>query len=330
MREAAFPPLTDADIGLHPRIGAQMACTHIILGFKSPATVSQANAALQAAQVSIIGGLPMVSILLVAAADTPDFSGLDAAIQSLRADPSVEFAARSLELTLSEVPRAAESGISAPRPSGLNWTWSVTSAPTSGPFGDGGNWALEASRFPQAWNLLEAIRRNGASVDIGIVDGAFEFGHGDLSALSSETLCTTVVHKCNQNNKPATDHGNHVAGIIGADFDNDSNEAGLSRGVSGADPLARMHGVPSSFGGPSIFLAETHVEVWKLVLARQEAGANWRGINYNMGGLVADLPQAEVESPGRLDRAPAQRAARDGGVIGPAAGNDNSARQLQQ
>src|SRR5258708_2414092 len=157
--EIDFPPLTDADIGLHPRIGAQMARTHIILGFKSTATVSQANAALQAAQVSIIGGLPMLSILLVAAADTPDFSGLDAAIQSLRADPSVEFAARSLELTLSEVPRAAESGISAPRPSGLNWTWSVTSAPTSGPFGDGGNWGLEASRFPQAWHLLETVRR---------------------------------------------------------------------------------------------------------------------------------------------------------------------------
>jgi plastocyanin len=321
-----FPLTVAADIGVHPTSGAEMSPTHIIVGFTPTATVAQANAALLTAHVAIMGGLPRLGLLLVAVPATADFSTLDAAITSLRADPAVELAARSEKVSVETVPQATESGIAAPRPSGLDWNWSLSSLGASTPFGEGGNWGLKASRFPQAWNLLETIRRKNPQIETGIVDVGFQFGHSDLSVLQPETLCTPVQHKCIENT--SLDHGNHVAGIIGADFDN-SLDATHSRGVSGANPVAHMHGTSLFFSGdsPSIsLLVERIPDVFDLILTNQEPGisANWRVINFSMGMHVVDLPANDVEANGRIARKVAERAAKDHVMIVQSAGNDST------
>ena len=91
----------------HPIWGTLTSRTRILLGFTDTATVAEANAAIQAASVEIIGGLPNLETLLVSAEDTSDFSGLTTALDTLRADPAVDFAAMSPEIGLDEVPRPA-------------------------------------------------------------------------------------------------------------------------------------------------------------------------------------------------------------------------------
>ncbi len=148
--EITFPIQLAEDMSSHPDFGFVASRTRILLGFMDTATVAEANAAIQAANVVIIGGLPDIDILLVAAPDTVDFSGLKFAIDSLLADTAVDFAAMSPELQLSELPRPADA-ITGPPP--FNWTWEVTTGPNGEPLGNTGNWVLEASRLPQAWNL---------------------------------------------------------------------------------------------------------------------------------------------------------------------------------
>ena len=145
--EITFPIQLAEDMSTHPDFGFVASRTRILLGSMDATTVAEANAAIQAANVVVIGGLPDVDILLVAAPDTTDFSGLKFAIDSLLADPAVEFAAMSPELQLSELPRPADA-ITGPPP--FNWTWEVTTGPNGEPLGTTGNWTLEASRLPQA------------------------------------------------------------------------------------------------------------------------------------------------------------------------------------
>jgi len=146
-----------------------------------------------------------------------------------------------------------------------------TIAPDDSPFGDGGAWGLKASRFPQAWNLLETLRRKNTAVDTVVIDHGFQFGHADLT-MRPLTLCTTVLHKCTSGGDH--DHGNHVAGIIGASYDNAAAD-GRSRGVSGANPVAHTFGVPVAFDASPTGLIETSVEVWGLVLDAAEQGTIW-------------------------------------------------------
>ncbi|HEY0583459.1 MAG TPA: S8 family serine peptidase, partial [Chloroflexota bacterium] len=335
-----FPPVPSGNVSDHPRLGSTMSRTRILVGFTSSATVAQANAALQSANVTILGGKPGLGMLLVGAPDTSDFSGLDAAVDALRAAAGVDIAARSPVLNVDRVPRPAEGVIDV----SAEWQWNLsTIAATNAPFGDGGNWGLEASRFPQAWNLAEATRRRAAQVDTGILDGGFEFGHGDLGALSpASDLCTRIAHRCVASNN-TLDHGNHVAGIIGATYDNQA-VAGRSFGISGANPVARMHGVPLGFRDATVTLPhcllfpslcsqvvkalfDTMVEVWDLILSGKESGqlGSWRVVNQSMGIRISGMPASEVESNGKAARRIAERAARDGLIIVKSAGNDSSA-----
>ncbi len=253
--DITFPLQLAEDMSPHPDWGFLASRTRILLGFTDTATVGQANAALQAASVAIIGGLPEVDILLVSAQDTPDFSGLTAALDTLRADPEVDFAAMSTEMELQELPRPADA-ITGAAP--FHWTWGVQEGAGGEPLGDTGNWNLEASRFPQAWNLRETIQRSGnvESTRTGVVDSGFEQHEDMIGTRSVEVLCkpTPDGPKCTKN-EPGS-HGQLVSGIIAAVYDNDSIEEGRSLGLSGVNPVARVSGVPYVFEGGSFAYAE--------------------------------------------------------------------------
>ncbi len=86
------------------------------------------------------------------------------------------------------------------------------------------------------------------AVDTAVIDTGFLYGNSDITALTPTSLQTLILGKFPMN-VPA-DHGTHVAGIIGADFDNadpaNSGPAnGRSGGVSGANPAAaHVYGIP--------------------------------------------------------------------------------------
>ncbi|MEX1253326.1 MAG: flexitail domain-containing putative surface protein [Dehalococcoidia bacterium] len=276
--DVAFPPQGEDEVDIHPRLATLTSRTDIIVGFTSTATVGDANDALADAGVIVVGGLPDLGMVLVQAPDTPDFSGLDAALGVLQAHPAVEFAAPDLQTETTALPQIAESAVETF--AGQPWTWSTVAA------GTGGNWGLEASRFPQAWNLLEAVERKNNDIRTGIVDGGFQ-AHTDLTNLQIETLCRTVAlvsSICTVTQ--ASDHGNHVAGTIGAVYDDPAPaEPGRSLGVSGANPVAKMHGVTNKrTEGVIANMFARELEVWELLLDAAESGAipNLRVVNFSM------------------------------------------------
>ncbi|HEV7664238.1 MAG TPA: S8 family serine peptidase, partial [Chloroflexota bacterium] len=167
----------------------------------------------------------------------------------------------------------------------------------SPPLGSGGNWGLEASRFPQSWNLLQAIRAKNATVTTGVVDAGFQ-AHADLE-FTYPSLCRAkgvpLFEKCSAT--PADDHGNHVLGIIGAKFDNVA-VAPRTLGVSGGNPVARMVGASANFSqlGTVAGLFSDYVDVVDMMVSQGESGAlpNLRVINLSYGPERPNPMQADA------------------------------------
>lgn len=240
----------ESDVDLHPDVGMFTSRTRIITAFDDSATVSEVNAAIQAAGASIVGGLPDLGIVLLVIPPADDFSTLDTALATLRSYPAIAVASMDIQV---------EANVTPPNDgSQSNYAWTNTRTSTS-PFGRGGNWHLEASRFPQAWNLTEAARLeqgSGTSLPVLtlVVDGRFNPAHEDLDVLipgASLPDGSTVPELClggladrdrcigNPPDDPAEPktHGTHVAGIVAA--------AHSSPGVAGANPVAgAVIGVP--------------------------------------------------------------------------------------
>src|SRR5262249_32636100 len=126
-----------------------------------------------------------------------------------------------------------------------NWLWEVTlRSGDDAPKGKGSNWGLEASRLPQAWNLLEAIRRKAPLIQTALLENGFQ-AHRDLTRLSilsgDQALCWSGPSgdKCTENHTES--HGNLSAGALGADYD---FPGGQNVGVVGVNPTALMLGTP--------------------------------------------------------------------------------------
>ncbi|HEY3182922.1 MAG TPA: hypothetical protein VGJ77_08815, partial [Gaiellaceae bacterium] len=194
-----FPASEESDIGVHPDLTIYASRTRILLELAEGATVAQANGALAAAGVEIRGGLPELGLLLVAVPDNGSFAPLDAALQSLNASPAVAAAALSPQLSDDVIPKTAEANVESFVGShgAAPWRWEALNTSWTAPDGSGGNWGLESSRFPEAWNLLDAIRerqkRDPASrVRTAIVDAGFDLPHPDLGTLDGTPLCTGV------------------------------------------------------------------------------------------------------------------------------------------
>ena len=85
--------------------------------------------------------------------------------------------------------------------------------------------------LPQAWNLLDLARQRVASVgniDTVVLDVGFDPDHPDLDLITTDA-------------QTFADHGTHVAGIVGARWNNRLGTS--SRGTSGVNPVARLHAV---------------------------------------------------------------------------------------
>src|SRR5262245_9520803 len=97
--DLAFPPAADGNVQVDARWGVPASTTRIMVGFKPGTTVGQANTILGAAYATIVGGMPDVGIVLVEVPPSfgaDPFLNLKSDLTTLRADPSVDFAAMSL------------------------------------------------------------------------------------------------------------------------------------------------------------------------------------------------------------------------------------------
>ena len=86
-------------------------------------------------------------------------------------------------------------------------------------FPDGENWGIEAIKAPEVWDYYDLM----SSVNIGIFDSGIEYSHSDLK--------NVIINVAT--NKAAESHGTHVAGIIGAEFNN-------GVGINGVSPTAKL------------------------------------------------------------------------------------------
>jgi serine protease inhibitor len=80
------------DIGVHP-IGIYASRTTLLLKFKDDVTVADANRAIAAAGVEIVGGIGTLKTIFAAVTDDGTFEPLVAALERLTMDPAVEVAA---------------------------------------------------------------------------------------------------------------------------------------------------------------------------------------------------------------------------------------------
>lgn len=79
------------------------------------------------------------------------------------------------------------------------------------------NWGMKAIQASYGWNYQKLMK----TVKVGILDTGFDSSAADLKGR---------LEVIGENNKKAADHGSHVAGIIGASYD-DSGVAGVASNV---------------------------------------------------------------------------------------------------
>ncbi len=208
----------------HPELpGMYPSHNTIMIAFELGTTVGQANAVLATIDARIVGGItgeegnsPGTLFLKLPIAT---HSEMDDVIENLNSDPVVNTAVRDILVGPNEIPGPNDGDPS-------TWTWENTSG--------GANWGLERIRVPQMWNFNDAVEKK---MTVGqwppstalIIDNGFDYAHPDMGNLF---YCPFVTDP----------HGTHIAGIIGAGYDN-------GKGIDGICPYVLMFGRSIQLGG---------------------------------------------------------------------------------
>jgi hypothetical protein len=205
--DIAFPPPEPASFEFSDD-GFALSRTDLVLSFNDTTTLDEANALLDQYGARVVGSVPAGALLLLRLPDAPDPVPVVMAWLELQQDPRVDgVMVNDAFMALERLPPHNEQGtLNAPGP----WFWtSAAAANNSQPTAQKpGSWGLQVARFPQVWNLLDWIQRDGSKVTLGVLDAGFS-AQLDLGLLSSLT-------------RSASDHGTGVAGVIAAVWDNRS------------------------------------------------------------------------------------------------------------
>ena len=254
--------------------------TRILVVFADTATVGEVNALLGSMNATIIGAIPGIKVVVIAIPDTSDFSGLSDVLSTLQNNAVVAIAVQDVALCPARISLPSD----AVEPSGGDeWHWNFPpSMSVPGwmdlPWVHDGNWGLEAVRAPQMWNLFVYAARQDNNPRTCVLDTGFnddedpdndgipdgdgynDHPEGDLPGLQS-----WIFDEESEDFRPGAnvfefiesigkteivaDHGQFVAGIIGARF-NDGT------GIEGINPFVERHDSPDGhFIGVSTRLA---------------------------------------------------------------------------
>lgn len=237
-----FPDAYADDLSIDDRLdgtGLETSRTRLMVQFTDTATVGQVNGLLQSLGAGIQGAMPDIHLVLITIPDTGDLSGLDQALAILESHPAIVLAVQDVALGVTTLPGSTNAHD--PAQPANSWLWNY---PPSNGNGRDGNWGMEAVRAPQMWNLNTYGNRSvNTSVNphprTGILDAGFNDMNGDGTndhPDSDVPGLRTWIRSGNefQLGASAHDHGQHVAGIIGAGFHN-------SVGVDGINPFAERH-----------------------------------------------------------------------------------------
>lgn len=174
----------------------------------------------------VVGEIPVTADYQILLPDTHTQEELDQMIEQLKELPYVR---RSSLNYAFELENDAISGSSAYYPNDKKWDdWSGNS---------GNNWNMKAIDAPGAWVYRDQMQ----PVNVGVMDGIFYPYHEDLKDVFQEMPLGNVSamgpYKYNGLGWWTSEqsHGTHVAGIIGADFNN-------RKGVCGVAPNAKLYG----------------------------------------------------------------------------------------
>lgn len=185
----------------------------------------------------VVGEIPVTADyqILLPAAHTQE--ELEQMIEQLKALPYVR---RSSLNYAFELENDAISGSSAYYPNDKKWDdWSGNS---------GNNWNMKAIDAPGAWVYRDQMQ----PVNVGVIEEIFDLYHEDLTfqEMPFGNVSAMGPYKYNGLGWWTSDqsHGTHVAGIIGADFDNE-------KGVCGVAPNAKLYGAnwKNGDGGKSYY-----------------------------------------------------------------------------
>lgn len=152
----------------------------------------------------------------------------------------------------------------------------------------GSNWGVEAIDAPGAWEYTDQMY----PVKVGLIDGMFDDNHEDLNLYHIWNNSDPIANPeyVNPNIYSTNNHGTHVAGTMGASFDN-----GI--GISGVVPYNKLYAY-SSLGDitdPNLLEREGKIsfvmeEKYALALL---IGNNVKVINYSMGYSFNDESERE-------------------------------------
>lgn len=172
----------------------------------------------------VVGEIPVTADYQILLPDAHTQEELDQMIEQLKALPYVR---RSSLNYAFELENDAISGSSAYYPNDKKWDdWSGNS---------GNNWNMKAIDAPGAWVYHDQMQ----PVNVGIIEELFDPYHEDLSfeEMPFGNISAMGPYKYNGLGwwTSKQSHGTHVAGIIGATFDN-------GKGVCGVAPNAKLYG----------------------------------------------------------------------------------------
>lgn len=204
----------------HPELGKVTISINTVMVLLEPtATIGPLNALLRSVDAQVVGGVPGAAQapgVMVLRLPTRTHAELAAAMNTLQQSPLVRTVVQDVQLEDTRISaRSSDAAVAA-------WQWgTLTTTMVQG------NWGLKVMRVPQLWNLNDAVRQSGATAVTAVLDVGFATLHPDL--IYAANLTPSVA----SNDPDDLAHGTHVAGIIGATFDN-----GL--GVDGVNPFARL------------------------------------------------------------------------------------------
>ena len=160
-----------------------------------------------------------IGLYLFTFEEAKDYRELDKLIRDLEAENLVEKA------YFNTVTLNGEDEVQAVYPDDP-WEEGITGNWSDKDNADGSNWGLELIQVPEAWDYLEEM----SEVRVGLIDNTVNEDHEDLTF---EKVTVNTVSEDGKIEDPKytvkaeSDHGNHVAGTMGADWNNKTGVSGI-------------------------------------------------------------------------------------------------------